>query len=69
MKKIVSIEGMSCNHCVMAVKNALNELAGVKSVEVDLKGKKAEIVGDSLDDEKIKEAIEDAGYKVVKIQE
>lgn len=69
MKKIVSIEGMSCNHCVMAVKNALNELAGVKSVEVDLKGKKAEIVGDSLDDEKIKEAIEDAGYKVMKIQE
>jgi copper chaperone len=69
MKKIVSIEGMSCNHCVMAVKNALNEIAGVKSVEVDLKGKKAEVIGNSLDDEKIKEAIEDAGYEVVEIHE
>ncbi|SCG81764.1 Copper chaperone copZ [Proteiniborus sp. DW1] len=65
MKKILTVEGMSCQHCVKAVKNALSELEGVKSVEVDLDTKKVEIEGDNLQDELLKSAIEDAGYEVV----
>ncbi|MBW1766548.1 MAG: heavy-metal-associated domain-containing protein, partial [Deltaproteobacteria bacterium] len=38
----IKINGMSCNHCVMAVTRALNEIDGVKDVKVDLsKGKAA----------------------------
>ncbi len=65
MKKIFTVEGMSCQHCVKAVKNALSEVEGVKSVEVDLAEKKVEIEGDNLQDELLKAAIEDAGYEVV----
>lgn len=65
MKKTFTVEGMSCQHCVKAVKNALSELEGVKSVEVDLAAKKVEVEGDNLQDELLKSTIEDAGYEVV----
>ncbi len=32
----IKIKGMSCNHCVMAVTKALNEIEGIKNVKVDL---------------------------------
>ncbi|NLW23134.1 MAG: heavy-metal-associated domain-containing protein [Tissierellia bacterium] len=67
MKKIIKVEGMSCNHCVMAVKNALQELEGVSQVDISLEDKKVEVMGDNLVDESLKEAIEDAGYDVVEI--
>ncbi|HEY8363332.1 MAG TPA: copper ion binding protein [Tissierellaceae bacterium] len=68
MKKTLIVEGMSCSHCEMAVKKAVGALAGVKSVEVDLKTKKVEVEGENLNDNLIKEAIEEAGYDVVEIK-
>ncbi|AOT69191.1 heavy-metal-associated domain-containing protein [Geosporobacter ferrireducens] len=69
MKKLVSIEGMSCGHCVRHVEEALKELAGVVSVVVDLKGKNAVVeMNQELSDEQIKGAIEEAGYDVVGIK-
>ena len=65
MKKTILVEGMSCGHCEKAVKNALGELDGVKTVVVDLESKKVEVEGENLLDEKLKEAIEEAGYDVV----
>ena len=59
---------MSCGHCVKAVEEALKELDGVKSVVVDLEGKKAVVEGDNLDDNKIKEAIDEAGYDIIEIK-
>ena len=35
-KVTLQIEGMSCQHCVQTVTEALKSLAGVKSVKVDL---------------------------------
>ncbi|RJP56274.1 MAG: mercury transporter [Deltaproteobacteria bacterium] len=32
----IKVKGMSCNHCVMAVTKALNEIEGIKNVKVDL---------------------------------
>ncbi|RKD31328.1 copper ion binding protein [Thermohalobacter berrensis] len=69
MKKILTVEGMSCHHCVMAVKNALKGLEGVKSVDVSLEEKKVEVeIGGNIGDNKIKGAIEEAGYTVVEIK-
>lgn len=68
MKKSIIIEGMSCNHCKMAVEKALSELDGISKVEVDLEGKKAIVYGENIVDEILKEIIEDAGYDVVKIE-
>lgn len=69
MKKKVFIEGMSCNHCVAHVEGALKEVDGVRSVKVDLKGKNAVVeLAHELDNEKLKEAVEEAGYEVVSIE-
>jgi copper chaperone len=68
MKKKISIEGMSCEHCVAHVKNALEGIDGVSAVEVNLEGKYA-IVQTDVNDEILKEAIEEEGYDVVKIEE
>ena len=70
MKKKILVEGMSCGHCVKHVKEALSELNGVTSVDVNLETKTAVLEATSdVKDEDIKFAIEDAGYEVVGIEE
>lgn len=70
MKKKISIEGMSCGHCVKHVNDALNEINGVTNVNVSLNDKSASIdATNDVKDEDIKFAIEDAGYEVVSIEE
>ena len=68
MKKTMLVEGMSCNHCVMAVTNALKEVEGVSGVNVDLDNKKVEVEEENLVDDKLREAVEEAGYDVVEIK-
>ena len=38
--KTFSIPNISCGHCVMSIKNELNEIQGVSSVEGNPEGKK-----------------------------
>lgn len=69
MKKLMMIEGMSCMHCVNHVKNALEELKGVKIVTVDLQGKNAVIeLSQDVNDKVLKEAVEEVGYHVVEMK-
>ncbi|MBC8587330.1 heavy-metal-associated domain-containing protein [Paratissierella segnis] len=67
MKKIMLVDGMSCEHCVKAVKNALSEVNGVASVKVDLQTKKVEVEGENMANDALKNAVEDAGYEVLEI--
>ncbi len=68
MKKVLSIEGMSCNHCVKAVEKALGKVAGVSSVEVDLDAKTATVtLADKVSDEALKEVVTESGYEVMAI--
>lgn len=67
MKKKLLIEGMSCNHCVAHVKEALESVEGVSSVEVSLEDNCA-IVESTAADEILKEAVEEEGYDVVGIE-
>ncbi len=70
MKLQVSIQGMSCQHCVKRVDQALKENFDVSSVNVDLAQHVAIIdTLASLDYEKIKEVIDDVGYEVLTIEE
>jgi cation transport ATPase len=69
MKKIVSIEGMCCEHCAKRVENALSAVNGVVSADVKLKKNEAILRSrEQLDDEEIKKVVEDAGYKVTAIE-
>ncbi|MDD4775391.1 MAG: copper ion binding protein [Syntrophomonas sp.] len=65
--KTLDVEGMSCMHCVNAIKKSVVALPGVSKVEVDLIGKKVAVDFDPnlVDLGKIKAKIEDAGYEVV----
>lgn len=64
--EVLNVEGMSCMHCVNAVKSSVGALPGVSKVEVDLPAKKVQVTYDDakVKLENIKDAIEDAGYEV-----
>jgi copper ion binding protein len=65
MKKIIKIDGMTCNHCKMNVEKALKQVAGVKAVEVSLFLKQAELEADeSVNQAALKQAIVNAGYQI-----
>lgn len=66
MKAKFIISGMSCGHCVKRVDNALKDLEGVTSAEVTVG---EAIVEGTASIEAIKEAIDDAGYDVEKVEE
>jgi copper chaperone len=61
----IKVEGMTCNHCVMAVTRALEEIDGIKNVKVDLKKGRATFDEvHPIDMKTIREKVEDAGYRV-----
>ena len=71
MKKILSIGGMTCKHCVKRVEDALGGLGGVKKVKVDLNKKIAVIEIESeasVTDDLLGSAVKDAGYELIKIE-
>lgn len=60
-----SVLGMSCEHCVQAVTAELQELSGVRSVEVDLSDGNVTVTSDApLDAAAVAEAIDEAGYEL-----
>lgn len=69
MRKLLTIEGMSCGHCVMHVKSALGEVEGVTKVDVDLIKKSAMVEGegDGFNDIALKRAVSEAGYRVTAV--
>ena len=63
-KMIVKVDGMSCQNCAKHVTEALEAVAGIKQVNVDLENKEAnvEFFG-SVDENEISKAISEAGYE------
>ncbi len=69
MKKQISIEGMSCGHCVKHVEGALSEVNGVTKVDVSLEGKYAIVeLKNDVPDSVLKEAVAEAGYEAVAVK-
>jgi copper ion binding protein len=65
MKTVLKIDGMSCDHCVKHVKEALEGVAGVSSAQVSLKENSAAVEhGDSVSVDSLKAAVEEAGYEI-----
>ena len=65
--KTLNVEGMSCDHCKMAVTRAVSALEGVSAVDVSLDNNTVTVDYEegALSLEAIKEAIESQGYDVV----
>ena len=65
MKTQISIEGMSCQHCVRSVTEKLNQVAGVSATTVNLEQKNAIVESkEKLDEALLENTITSTGYKV-----
>ena len=68
MKTELTIEGMTCQNCVRHATQALQELAGVTSVKVDLESKSARVHADrDIAEELFQSAIQEVGYSVTAV--
>jgi copper chaperone len=64
-EKELKVSGMSCNHCVMAIKKELASLP-LESYDVRIGSVKLIFDENKLTIEKIETAIQEAGYQVIK---
>jgi len=58
----LAITGMTCDHCVRSVTNALKEVPGVSDAQVDLDKGAAVVKGEGFDPKALISAIEEEGY-------
>ncbi|MCG7339044.1 copper chaperone CopZ [Staphylococcus sp. ACRSN] len=65
-KEIITVEGMSCDHCKQAVEGALTNLNGITTAEVNLSEGNVTVDYDpsQVTTNSMKDAIEDQGYDV-----
>ena len=56
------VQGMTCAHCVAAVTEEVQQVAGVHDVIVDLDTGLLAVSGQEIDDQAIASAVVEAGY-------
>ena len=66
MNKIFNVDGITCEHCVDAIKEAVGFLDGVFSVDVDIEKKQVVVEFDEkiAKPEDLIDKIEEVGFKV-----
>ena len=62
--KNYTVEGMTCGHCEMSVKEEVGEIAGVSAVTASHETGEVSVTGDDFTDEQVAAAVEEAGYTV-----
>jgi copper chaperone CopZ len=58
------VSGMTCNHCVNSVTNAIFEVSNIQDVDVNLSSGETKINGNNINIDKVIEAIISSGYSV-----
>lgn len=58
------VEGMTCGHCEMSVREEVGEVAGVSTVDASHETGTVTVSGEGFTDEAVTAAIEEAGYKL-----
>ena len=64
-QKTYTVAGMTCEHCVLSVREEVSEVAGVESVDVELASGRLAVRGTEIEDAAIRAAVTGAGYEVV----
>ncbi len=60
-----TVTGMTCGHCVNAVKEEVGQVAGVSDVAVDLASGQVTVTSDApLDVAQVRAAVDEAGYEL-----
>jgi copper chaperone len=61
-----TVKGMTCTHCVASVTEEVSEIAGVRTVDVDLATGRVTIASDEpVPAERVAAAVTEAGYELV----
>jgi copper chaperone len=60
---LLRVPGMTCDHCVAAVRGEIAKVPGVTSVDIDLASKGVAVHGDAIDADAVRAAVEEAGYE------
>ena len=69
MKKVITIEGMHCDHCAQKVTSSLEQIDGIKKVKVHLKKKQVTVVLEhDVDNNDITSVVKNAGFEVIEIK-
>jgi copper chaperone len=65
-KTVLKVKGMTCMGCVASVKRVLQQVEGVKAVEVSLEQGSAEVEYDGAQTgmAQLEQAVKNAGYEV-----
>ena len=64
----LTIEGMDCGHCVMAVRKELSKVDGLKIEEVQIGNARVQVDETKVTQDIVAKAIEEAGYRLVAVQ-
>lgn len=62
----LNVEGMTCDHCARAVREAVRSVAPEAAVAIDLARGAVQVAGDALPVERVIAAIEEEGYKIIR---
>jgi copper chaperone len=66
-KQTYQVSGMTCGHCVSAVKHELGRLTGVTGVDVELASGLVTVISDAdLAEVDVRAAVDEAGYELVR---
>ena len=57
------VYGMTCDHCVLSVREEVGEVPGVETVDVDLASGRLSVGGAGFSDDQIQAAVVEAGYR------
>lgn len=60
-----AVDGVSCDHCKVAITEEVTQVPGVHGVDVDLETKLVRVSGAGVDDAAVVAAIDEAGYDAV----
>jgi copper chaperone len=60
-----SVPGMTCDHCVAAVRGEIEKVRGVDAVSVQLDTKLVIVTGGGVDRGAVWAAVDEAGYEAV----
>jgi copper chaperone CopZ len=62
--RVYTVTGMTCDHCVLSVREEVSEVPGVSDVDVDLASGRLTVSGAGFTDDAVKAAVVEAGYGI-----
>lgn len=62
--RIYVVHGMTCDHCVLSVREEVSEVGGVSTVDVELASGRLTVTGRQVSDDAVRGAVAEAGYEV-----